>query len=240
MLLNDDSNDRYQTLEDPWYEPLPSLASRKISLKSKGAGRALIPALTGSPPAVRLIQCESILEGKCVMVLLVHRDIINIVEQPPAVDYFDEDVQKWRRHTFDFLVHRTDGARIALAVRVEDRIKDLEYIVKTIAGQVIGFADFYGIVTDADLPDNMVTNSQLILSARTDIDRSADDKVRAIVKTLNGTTTIGAIVAASGLQGDAFRAMVRLIDAGEVEIGRNILIDYRAFIRRPTTTRVAA
>jgi hypothetical protein len=231
---------RHQTLDDLLYGCRPSMASRTISRKSRASGRSIIPALMAESTVPRMIQCESFLEAKTVLALLVHRDVVSIIEQPPAVNYFDEAHLKWKTHTFDLFVKTSDGTKIAIAVRAFDRAEKLKPIVTAIAKQVFGFADFYCLVTDANLPTAMVRNARRIISARKDVDRSADEEIRSIIKTLHGTTTVGSLIAATGLEGNAFRAIVRLIDAGELEIDHNVLIDYPAKIRRPLNARAAA
>ncbi|PPQ39564.1 hypothetical protein CKO16_04800 [Rhodoblastus acidophilus] len=227
-------------LDEFWREPLPSVASRKFSMKARRTGRSTIPAIVGIPRYVRKVQCESLLESNCAIVLLARRDVINLVEQLPPVAYFDEVEQKWKKHHFDFLAQLTDGSRIAIAVRSAARAQEVRAVVEAIAAQGCALADGYAVVTDADLPINLVRNSELILAVRRDHDRSADEKIRDIVTTLHGTTTIEMLVAASGLEGKGFRAVVRMIDEGELEIARDTLIDYPATVRRPATGRAAA
>ncbi|WP_294540020.1 hypothetical protein [uncultured Rhodoblastus sp.] len=234
--LSNDTEDE----EDFWLPPLASVASRHISLRSRGAGRSIIPAITGVPPRVRMIQCESILESKCAVVMLARRDVVNLVEQPPAVAYFDEFEQRWKRHFFDFLADMADGSKMALAVRPKARSEKVLDILKAIAGQVRGFADAYVLVEDADLPVAIVQNAELILSARRDRDRTADATMRAIVRTLNGETTVATLIKISGLKGAGYRAIARLIDEGDLEIGQNTLIDYPATVWRPYMRNDAA
>jgi hypothetical protein len=232
---NDDEDEN-----TPWFPPLPSLASRHISLTAREAGRSIIPAITGLPRYVRMIQCESLLEGKAASVLLTRQDVVNLVEQPPAVTYYDEAQQCWKRHFFDYLADMDDGTKIAIAIRPEARASQVWEILKLIARQVRGFADSFVLITDADLTDETVKNAELILSARRDRNRSADATMRGIVDTLNGATTVATLVKASGLEDAAFRAIARLIDEGDLEIGKNILIDYRALVWKPTIRRIAA
>jgi hypothetical protein len=125
-------------------------------------------------------------------------------------------------------------------VRAHGRDAELRRIVNAIADQGCELADAYAVVTSADLPRNLVRNAELILAVRRDHDRSADEKIRAIVKTINGGVTIETLVVNSGLEGKGFRAVVRLIDEGDLTIGQNMLIDYPAVVRRPQAWRAAA
>ncbi len=222
---------------DYWQETLPSLATRRWAPTARHTGRTRIPAITGAPGAVRAVDCESLQEGNVAVVLLARRDIVDLVEQPPAVKYFDKVEQCWREHTFDFLATMANGWKIAIANRPQKRSEEVERIIKAIAEQGCTLADAYTVVTDADLPKNLIRNAELILAVRRDHDRSADKKIRDIVGTLNGAVTIETLVTASGLAGKGFRAVVRLIDEGEIEIERNIMIDFPALVRHSASRR---
>ena len=167
------------------------------------------------------------------LVLLARRDVLSIVEQVP-VSYYDHYLQKWTTHFFDVVVTMTDGSTGAIAVKPTDYVGNLTPVINTIAEQVANFADWYSIITDGDLPQAKADNAQLILAARRDPDQSADEHVRAIVRTLHSTTTIDPIIAASELKGLAFRSIARLIDLGELEYDTTIRIDYPSVVWRPS------
>jgi len=247
MRPNDDSLEEFDTFPPLseaetifWHEPLPSRASRGFSREAKRTGRSSLAAIFENPPRAQIVIHESLLESDVSVTALARRDIIDLVEQLPPVDYFDEAHQKWKTHHFDLLATMADGTKTAIAVRAEERVEEVRRIVKAIADQGCTLADAYAVVTDADLPENLVKNSELILAVRRDEDRSADKKIRQLVRTLYGATTVAMLVAASGLEGKAFRAIVRMIDEGELEVDRNVLIDYPAIVRRPAIRRAAA
>lgn len=225
---------------DYWQDTQPSVATRSWAPTSRHVGRSSLPYVSGATTGIRKINFESLLESDTAVVLAARRDIVNLVEQPPAVTYFDHAAQKWRTHVFDLLATHVDGTKTAIDVRAHGRDAALRRIVKAIADQGCGLADAYAVVTNADLPRNLVRNSELIRAVRRDHDRTADEKIRAIVKTLVGAVTIKTLVTASGLEGKGFRAIVRLIDEGDLTIDQQVLIDYPAMVRRPKSWRAAA
>lgn len=92
----------------PYTPPLPSAASRKISLRSKGSLRG---SLVVSVDEIRQVAIESHIEKSVLLWLATHPEVVRIQEQPAAVPYMDHD-DVLRHHTFDLLVHFVDGRRI--------------------------------------------------------------------------------------------------------------------------------
>ena len=99
---------RYGTLDDLWRPAAPSRATRKIKRRSTGSGRALL--VGGAEP--HQMDCESGLERRFDMLILVRRGIVDIREQPEPVTYFDAAGQG-HFHTFDFLATMADAPVVA-------------------------------------------------------------------------------------------------------------------------------
>jgi hypothetical protein len=227
-INTDPAAPRYCTLDDMCRSPAPSQASRVPSRRSKGSSRAL--DVGGSSP--REIHCESGMEADFLTVMLARRDVVDVQEQPPTVTYIDEDGCQ-SDHTFDFLVEMQDGRKIVYEVKpfaraVKHRWRDR---IALIASQDEGFADGYALVTEKNFPRDVVHNAELIRSVRRN-GPEYDDCIREIVFSVRGRVKIGDIVARSGLDGDGFRAVVRLIDAGELKLVGGGRIDYPAFVVR--------
>jgi hypothetical protein len=220
---------KYTTLDDLWRPPAPSKSTRQLSRKSKGSSRAIV---VGGTPA-RAIQCESNLERKSLLMLLARRDVADVVEQPPAVIYTDEE-GRVRRHVFDYFVTMTDDTTVAVEVKPLDKVEKYHWRerLQQIADQAEGFADRYVLITEENLPPEATFNAALIHSVRRDDKPEHDQHVRRIAADLHGQVTIADLVARSGLAGDGFRAIARLIGAGElIAVGRG-RIDYPSFISR--------
>lgn len=204
--------------------PSPSLASRQISLTSRGSYRhTLVDA-----SANRIIRCESRLERNFFIILLARRDISELVEQPPAVKFID-DYGRQHLHTFDGLATTTDGVRIAIDIKPAHRVRpsgllDVHRAIKAQVGAA--FADRYVIRTEEHIHPTDVANSSTVLRARRLPDRSADIAVRDLADRLTGWCRLGDLVAASEAGASAFDAVVRLIDEGVLTVREQALISY--------------
>jgi len=210
-----------------WCPPGRSLSTRNVHARSRGASR---PSLVGGAQP-REIMCESGLEKKAGHFLLTHPQVADLREQPPAVKWIDASGIE-HRYTFDFLVTLHGGWTIAVAVKplAKAERQRLKETLAVIAGQLApGFADGVLLITDADLPRDVVHNSALLHHARRGADDTHDTVVEELLA-LAGTSTIGGLVAASGLGGAGFRAIVRLIARGTIEVVGNARIGYDTFI----------
>jgi hypothetical protein len=214
-----------------WRPPGPSVATRIPSPRSRGSSRSSI--VGGAEP--RRIYCESGLEEKAAYSLLADPNVVDLWEQPAAVEYVDEYGKK-RRHTFDFVVLLKDGTRIAIQVKPWKRSEKWRAILARIAAQMPRrFADFVLLLTERDLPRDLVHNSVLIHAVRRDPPRGYDEQLREIVATLNGSVKVADLVKHSGLEGRGFRAVVRLIANGELIVHGNGRIDYGTSVSRAAT-----
>ncbi len=177
---------------------------------------------------------RDILEGKAATVLLARRDVADLWEQPPAVEYVDSDGCV-HQHTFDFLVTLRDGRKIAVAVKYHEQAEKhgLAEMLKLIARQVgTACADLYLLVTDRHLGADRVHDAKLILWSRRIVSSEADARLRSLCTDLNGRTTIEALVEASGLEGDGFTAVIHLIDEGFLQVVSAGRIDYPTMVAR--------
>ncbi|WP_092043601.1 hypothetical protein [Methylobacterium pseudosasicola] len=184
----------------------------------------------------RVIVFESELEHKVLLVLLARPDVVEVREQVAPVTYRDADGVE-RQHRFDFLVRRRDGQRILVAVKPWEiaLAHDLDDLVRRIARHVPrALADRATWMSERDVPRDAVFNASLIHCVRADGIPEHDKVVEDIASTLVGTTTVACLVAASGLAGDGFRAVVRLVDRGLLRIIGNGRLDYGTKIERTT------
>lgn len=218
-----------------WRPPGPSVATRIPSRRSRFSARSSI--VGGAEP--RRIHCEGGVEEKGAYVFVTHRDVADVYEQPAPVKYVDEN-GKARRHTFDFLLLLKDGRRIAVAIKPAEFREKWEPIIRRIAGQMSRkFADAAILLTESDLHSDLVHNAMLIHAVRRDPPGAHDDQMRDLVRGLNGSVRIGDLVEHSGLEGRGFRAVVRLIADGDLDIsgGR---IGYSTQVFRPVAGEAVA
>jgi len=182
--------------------------------------------------APRRIHCESFLEAKVAYVLLARPDIVDVTEQPPPVPYQDE-AGRTRTHFFDFRVTRSDGTRVAIAVKpakVVRRRKLRELLHRIAAAMPPSYADAVLLVTEEDLSLALVHNAMLIHSVRRGRCADHDARVAALVRTLNGRVTVGTLVEVLGLAGDGFRAVVRAIADGTLTVRGRGRIAYDSWV----------
>lgn len=206
-----------------WRPPGPSLTTRHVHSKSSGACR---PSVVGGKQS-REIMCESGLERKAALVLLTHPQVVDLREQPQAVRWTDA-LGVERRHTFDFLATLVDRRKIAVAVKpvIKANRRRLPETLAVIAGQMApAFADGVLMITEADLPRDTVHNAALLHHARRGADPDADHAVGLLVAEA-GSGTVGELVAASSLGGAGFRAVMRLIASGTIQIPADARIAY--------------
>lgn len=197
-----------------WREPMRSAATRTLPIKPRVSSR---PSLVTAEDN-REILGESGLEGKAALVLMARPACRQLFEQPDAVSYLDlEGIQ--HKHTFDFMMVEWSGRRIAVAVKpfaVAER-RGLKSLLGLIARQMDpAFATGVLLLTDVELRPDRVQNGRLVNDARRLPDADVDRRFRAIVATLQGSTTIDCLIRAAGLHGhdQAFYAAARAIGDG--------------------------
>lgn len=219
-----------------WRPPGISLTTRRVHGRSQGACR---PSVVGGA-SPREIMCESGLEKKVAHFLLTHPQVADLREQPPAVQWTDA-AGKTHRYTFDFLVTMKDGRKIAVAVKPSARAERhrLADLLAMIATQLPrGFADGVLLITDADLPRDVVHNAALLHHARRAPDQDLDATVLSLAKEAS-VTTIGALVRESGRGGHAFRAVTRMIANGVISVIGQARIGYGTQITAANDGEVA-
>lgn len=213
-----------------WIPPRPSIASRRPSVRSRGSCRGSLI----DPGDNREIVFESKLEAGFAAILLTRRDVVRVVDQPPAVVYRTQD-GKSHGHTFDFLATHADGTRTAYAVKPRAKVKKsgIREVVALIRGQVgRSFADRYEVVTEREITRNRVADAKLVLRARRCRNDGDVTRIRDLVSTLHGTVRLADLVSRSGLGARGFGALVCLVGEGVFETVDGARIDYRTDVRR--------
>jgi len=189
---------------------LPSLATRMPALRSRGSCRGF------AVHHDRVVVFESHLELMVFYLLAIMPQVREIVDQPPAVTFVDENGVP-RRHTFDFLVLCEDGTRILIAVKPAEKLErsGLRQIVDLIAFQLNPVvADKIKIVSESDFTyADRYNAAQAFECSRFPIEEH-DQTIARITADMLGSVKISDLVRASGLGGMGFRAIIRLITYG--------------------------
>jgi hypothetical protein len=170
--------------------------------------------------------------GKCAWAWPGVKDVI---DQFPKVRYLGDD-GLWHTHTFDYLVVFDDDFKRAVSVKplVFVESSNIRRIHQLLAAQMSpATANQINLVTEQNLGRDDCFNGELIFSLLRDPHPDDDAVVERLVKGLIGTITIGELADASGLKGYGFRAAVRLIASGRLQMVEKARITHDAVVRRP-------
>lgn len=176
--------------------------------------------VTGDGPGFRQ-GTESHLETNATLLLSCRRNTLELIEQV-AFDWYDEHGE-CHTHYIDLVAVTTpDRLPIGFAVRPWARASD-EYIVKLARikeqAQEQGFLDDFRLFTEDDVCPVELHNAQLFHSVRRP-DCFADPVAQDIARASSGIVTVDALVEQSQLAGIGFRAVVRLIRSGHLQMVR--------------------
>lgn len=171
----------------------------------------------GSGPGIRA-GLESHLEAQAALLLAAQSEVRDLVEQV-LFEWFDEDGEI-HKHYIDLVATNHDGTVIGYAVRPLVRVKGT-YLAQlalikeqAIAQRVLG--DFR-LFTERDVCPVKLFNAKLFHSVRRP-DCFHDSVARNIVGRMAGVVTIESLVEQTGLDGMGFRALVRLIRSGQLQM----------------------
>ena len=208
-----------ETTDDTTQPPLPSRATRIISKRSKVSSRGAITAsLPGSGDRDRIIQFESKLEQRVLLLLLARRDLWDIWDQPPAIAYTAPD-GRTRHHTFDFLVTFTTGRRWSVVVKPQVRAArpDFQKEVAAIrAGLRKDYADELRLVTDAHFTRDEALNAERLHRFRRSLSPDVLATAYSRFASASFPTTVGDLVAHLAMDGVGFQAILVGIYDGRV------------------------
>ncbi len=194
--------------------PCPSLASRKVALKSTASSRGFLLNQT----CHRWAGYESTLERDLQTILLAHPDVMQFQEQPKPVPYVDAD-GKPRKHTFDLLIHLNDGQTVACDVKPLNRRKKsgIDEVHRLIKQQHPAYADKFIVRTDREISRDLVRNAELILRARNLWDEETIEELRRHLASMHGVFRFASLVALFDSQAAGFNAVLNLIDSQELK-----------------------
>ncbi len=206
-----------------WVPPSESLATRKISMRSKASFRGtLINVRTH-----REIHYESVLERDAYYIAMADPRNVLIHDQPPPVQYETAD-GKLRQHWFDILITRQDGLRTAIDIKPARMVErsGILGIHRLIARQNRDFgADVMALRTEKQITRLRAKNAQYIVWALANSTPSDRTAARLKLESIGGRATIGDVVS----QGDGsptFRAaVVSLLGMGEAQVDQERLIN---------------
>lgn len=215
-------------------EPLPSISTRKIAMRSRTSCRGFIPVWLPSEQWWRRIVFESQLELMFIQLVMAQGNVYDIWEQPPAVP-FVRDNGKNAQHFFDFLITWMDGSTTAYAVKPFELVQRRGFgaEIALIASQTPkSFADEVRLFTDAGFHRYDAVNASRFHQFSKSPDAEADAAVADQIQMLTETTTIADIVEKTGLAGRAYRSTVCAIFRGDLIQVKGGLMDYPTEVKR--------
>ena len=223
----------YRTEDGGILLPEPSRATRDVTKASRGHQSGSRVIATARAAGGQIVRFESGGEGNALSAFAADPDVVDIEEQPPAVEWIDHNGRK-RLKTFDFRVTVKDGSRVAVEVKPAEiaartaLLDELRCLARTMPR---AFADSISLVTDKGIDPIALHNSQVIARYCRPADFEADDKAGALVACLTGAVEITDIVKAVGLGHRGFGAVVRLIFRRRLRLLKDERISYRALVK---------
>jgi hypothetical protein len=208
--------------------PSPSVSSRPIGLHSAISVHGYI-FIDG-----RQVWYESILERCCALLGRLRPDVTEVVEQPPAVTYIDDDGRE-RRHVFDFRFTVKRAGRVLTAVKPRALVEKtgIDRIVELAAEQISpSVADFVDLFTEEKLSEVDLFNAETVNMATRDPWPEDDAVLAEILRKLKGEIEIGDLVEKSGLGGFGYDAVVRAVDAGALRLVEYRKLEFDAVVAR--------
>lgn len=210
---------------------LPSLSPRNLSGASKHhlTGFFVIGDGLGMGMGLdRVVGAQSHFEFNFGHCLATHPDTLDLHEQV-QFEWRNTD-GNLHNHFFDFVVVRTDRQRIAYTVKPlfwnRGRFAD---DIPHIAQQARASGEFSDVrlLSDADLDHVSLFNAKLLHACRAVVpDHDATSMI--VVRNMDGIATMRTLVEQTGLKGDGFRAMVRLIRSRHLRLRNHEHISYDA------------
>lgn len=221
----------YQTLSGGLVPPAPCTGGRKIPVVSKEhfTGSLTIGDAHGEG---RTLEVESHLEMQVALILHGRRDVVDIATQAPF-DWVDQDGEV-HTHFFDFKVYHRDGARTAVMVKPQHRLSSERMVreARRIASQVTGdFAERVTVFTEASIDPVELHNAEMFHAYRRP-DPETDAAARRAIRGLEGSVTLGTIVAEMNMGPRGFQALVRLVAQGRLTPARAERITRETLVSR--------
>ncbi|WP_299281812.1 TnsA endonuclease N-terminal domain-containing protein [uncultured Tateyamaria sp.] len=208
--------------------------SRKIRSRSAISARGIIVARIRGAKRLMRIGYESSLERSFALMALAEAETVDIVEQPFTLRYIDAD-GRTRRYTFDYLVTKRDGRRIAIEVKTSQQAKKPKVIaqISDAASRLVpDYADEVFLFTERNFTRTQVENAEQFVNCQREIDPDADDQLAEVISTLKGSMTVSDLVKVSGLAERGYPAIVRAMYSNLLHWRRQALIGPKTLVSR--------
>ncbi|MBO9429623.1 hypothetical protein [Sulfitobacter sp. R18_1] len=201
--------------------PTPSQAARDVPAAS--SAHCTAHSVLGDGAGVRM-QHESHLEIDISYILNSVRNVASMQEQ--VIFHFGWAREKQKKHIFDVVVTLTSGERIAFAVKPEIRLyssskESFEEQMQAVTwwAYETNFVDEVRILTEVDLDPVDQYNAKVMAAVRA-VDIDADNAAQHALRSLpaGGGLSLRELTSAIGLGARGYRALIRLLRAGEARL----------------------
>lgn len=208
--------------------PGKSQAQRKIA--NAATGHCTAYAVLGEGAGIR-IGAESHTELCHLLISNANPDVVHLQEQV----LFRYGRNNEHRHLFDFVATSRSGTRTAFTVKPEVRLPSGTFLAKmqVISGFVRkkGFAADTCLLTEADIDPVDLHNARIITAVR-EPDPEAESVARRICAGFVGAVSIRNLTLRTELAERGYRALLRLIRAGDLRLARRERITPQTLVYR--------
>ncbi len=214
---------------------LPSRASRKINLRTRGSQRTVAPVqLPSNEFRPRKMYFESKLERSFAMLMFARNNVFDLHEQPPAVDFVDHSGSK-RKHIFDFLVTLNNGRKLAIIVKNSPSASKAEFQskVRQLAQQMpTDFANDVILFTDKSFHTSEGINAERLFKAKTLITEAAREIIGSLIREMNHQTTVEQLLVKAGHPVGGFGAVLEALFDSRIKSAHPEIISPKSIIFR--------
>jgi len=195
-----------------WIEPLASTGMRSVDHMSTSSFRGRVPYAEGN----RALVAESLLEARVAKILQTNRRIVDIRDQWPRCEWYDED-GIIHTDTFDYWALFDDQQSVAIAVKQANRVGKSGILtrLKAIAAQGIGgYANKVALITDAFASQENEYNAAWILRSRRMFNKAGYADALAQIQGLYGAVRFHSLLVGAANHAGRRTAIWNLIDEG--------------------------
>ncbi|MFJ6326107.1 MULTISPECIES: hypothetical protein [Hyphomicrobiales] len=216
-----------------WIEPGSTTGTRDVDFVSTASFRGAMNYADFN----RQLVMESTIEGRFIVIAMSRRDIVEIRDQWPRVEWVDQHGEV-HETTFDFWIRLADGTCIAVAVKPVSKVRSsgiLDTLAAVQAQGIGGFADRVALVTEVYANHDAAFNAGWKLHARRMRNQSEYLEAFGLVSATNGSVRFHDLLQGAKCSAGRRIALWNLIDeAVLVPVGTG-RIDDLSFLRRATS-----
>jgi hypothetical protein len=199
--------------------PLPYRGQRKINPRSRGSSRMFPIWMDLQAERPRKYGADSQVEYHHLALTLINPTTLQVHEQFGPVGFTDGD-GKPAKHFFDLMITQKDGRKVAVAVKPTERLKsgrflrELSAIEKTMSSDI---ADEIRLVTEHCFRRADAFNAVMYQRFAVCRDAVVEARLRDVLASTSGETTICALAERCRAGGRAFRVIVQGMFEGQLE-----------------------